>query len=146
MSPISCWHVARLSRQSVRLINEGQNLHHSQSKVVSRNFFGWWLSKRWKKSVSLTDSDDQTPRRGRKPKYAKKKPKVTNSVALVMAFPSAVKETRRKEDLPQADFSDVPESCLLLVRTKSMTENFVYWKLRPPFVFVMLLLFLPFLL
>ena len=26
------------------------------------------------------------PKRGRKPKYAKKKPKVTNSVALVMAF------------------------------------------------------------
>ena len=28
ISPISCWHVIRLSRQSVRLMNEWQNVHH----------------------------------------------------------------------------------------------------------------------
>ena len=48
---ISCWHVTRLSRHSVRLMNEQQSLHHSQSKVFCRDVFGLWL---------LTDSDVQT--------------------------------------------------------------------------------------
>ena len=40
ISPISCWHVTRLSRHSVRLMNERQNLHYSRSKVVCQNLFG----------------------------------------------------------------------------------------------------------
>ena len=36
ISPISCWRVTRLSRHPVRLINECQSVHHSQSKVVYR--------------------------------------------------------------------------------------------------------------
>ena len=47
ISPVSCWHVTRLSRHLVRLINERQSLHHSQSKVFCRNFFGLWLLKHW---------------------------------------------------------------------------------------------------
>ena len=43
ISPISCWHVTRLSRHLVRLINERKSLHHSQSKVFCQNFFGLWL-------------------------------------------------------------------------------------------------------
>ena len=42
ISPISDWHVTRLSRHSVMLMNEGQSLHHFESKVVSRNFPGLW--------------------------------------------------------------------------------------------------------
>ena len=40
----------RPSRHSVRLLNERQSPHHSQSKVVTvcRNFFGLWLLKLWK--------------------------------------------------------------------------------------------------
>ena len=40
----------RPSRHSVRLWNERQSPHHSQSKVVTvcRNFFGLWLLKHWK--------------------------------------------------------------------------------------------------
>ena len=40
----------RPSRHSVRLLNERQSPHHSQSKVVTvcRNFFGLWLLKHWK--------------------------------------------------------------------------------------------------
>ena len=40
----------RPSRHSVRLLNEQQSPHHSQSKVVTvcRNFFGLWLLKHWK--------------------------------------------------------------------------------------------------
>ena len=45
ISPISCWHVTRLSRHSVRLMNERQSLHHSQSKVVCQNIFGLCLLK-----------------------------------------------------------------------------------------------------
>ena len=48
ISPISCWHVTRLSRHLVKLINERQSLHHSQSKVFCRNFFGLWLLKHLK--------------------------------------------------------------------------------------------------
>ena len=42
-----------------------------------------------------------------------------------------MKTDRQLEDLPLADFSWVPERFLLLVRTKSINENFVNWKLRP---------------
>ena len=63
--------------------------------------------------------------RGKKTKHVRKeKPKVTKSVALVMAFPTAENENRELEDLPQADFDRVSERFLLSVRTKSMTENF----------------------
>ena len=44
------------------------------------------------------------------------KPKVTHSVALVMAFLAAENENRQLQDLPQADFGCVPERFLLLVR------------------------------
>lgn len=53
-----------------------------------------------------------------------------------MAFIVAENEDWLLEDLPQADFGYVPERFLLSARTKSMTENFVNWKLRPLFVFV----------
>ena len=53
-----------------------------------------------------------------------------------MAFLAAEIENRQLEDLPQADFGGVPKRFLLSVRTKSMTEGFVYRKLRPSFVFV----------
>ena len=69
--------------------------------------------------------------RGKKTKHVRKeKPKVTKSVALVMAFPTAENENRELEDLPQADFGRVSERFLLSVRTKSMTENF-YIKITP---------------
>ena len=53
-----------------------------------------------------------------------------------MAFLAAENENRQLEDLPQADFGCEPKRFLLSVRTKSITESFVYWKLRPSFVFV----------
>ena len=47
-----------------------QSPHHSQSKVVCRNFFGLWLLKT-KKFVLLTDSDIQTRLKGKENKNAK---------------------------------------------------------------------------
>ena len=44
---ISCWHVTRFWRHSIRMMSEWQNLHHSLSKVVCRNFFALWLIKHW---------------------------------------------------------------------------------------------------
>ena len=55
-----------------------------------------------------------------------------------MAFLAAENENRQLKDLPQADLSRVPEGFLLSVRTKSLSEDFVYGKLRLLFVFVML--------
>ena len=55
----------------------------------------------------------------------KEKPKVTYSVALVLAFLSAENENRRLEDLSLADFGRLPERLLLSVGTKSIDENFV---------------------
>ena len=52
-------------------------------------------------------------------------------MALVLAFLSAENENRQMEDLPLADFGRLHERLLLSVRTKSMNENFVNWKLRP---------------
>ena len=55
----------------------------------------------------------------------KKKPKVTYSVALVLAFLSTEDGNRQLEDLPLADFGRLPERRLLSVKTKSIKENFV---------------------
>ena len=55
----------------------------------------------------------------------KEKPKVTYSVALVLAFLSAENESRQLEDLSLADFGRLPERLLLSVGTKSIDENFV---------------------
>ena len=79
-----------------------------------------------------------TSYKGKKIKIRKEKPKVTNLVTLVRAFLAAENENRRLEDLPQADFGRGPKRFLLSVRTRSITENFVYWKLGPLFVFVMI--------
>ena len=55
--------------------------------------------------------------------------KVTYSVALVSIFLSAENENWQLEDLPKADFGHLPEWLLLSIRTKSINENFVNWKL-----------------
>ena len=65
----------------------------------------------------------------------KEKPKVTYSVTLVSVFLSAENENQQLEDLPLADFGLLPERLLLLVRTKSINENFVIRKL-PPLLFL----------
>ena len=72
----------------------------------------------------------------KKTKIRIEKPKVTLSVALVISFLEAESENRQLEDLLQADSGRVPERFPLSVRTKSITENFVYGKLRPLFVFI----------
>ena len=63
------------------------------------------------KSVSLTDSDVQTFLDGEENQNTKRE------TALVIAFLAAKNENRQLEDLPQADFSRVPEIFLLSVRT-----------------------------
>ena len=94
---------------SVRLINERESLHHSLSKIVCWNVFGLWL-KNTRITLSLTDSDVRTFLEGEE-----EKPKVTYSVALVLAFLAAENENRQLEDLPQADFCCVPWRFLLSV-------------------------------
>ena len=47
-------------------------------------------------------------------------------------------ENQQLEYLPQSDFSRVPERFHLSVRTNSITVNFVYWKLGPLYVFVVI--------
>ena len=42
-----------------------------------------------------------------------------------MAFLAAENENRQLEDLPQADFSRLPERLHLTVRTKSINKNFI---------------------
>ena len=135
ISPISCWHVTRLSRHSVRLMNERRSLHHSQSKIVCRIFFGLWQLKHWKIRIAYRQWRSNFPRRGRKPKYGKKNQRLC-IVALVMTFLAAENKYRPLEHFSQANFGHEPERFLLSVRTKSVTKNFVHWKLRPLFVFV----------
>ena len=101
-------------RHSVRLMNERQ---YKLFVGAFSNYGG----ENTKKSVSQTGSN--FPRRGRKPN--KVNPKVAYSVALVLAFLSAENENRQLEDLQLADFGRLPERLLLLVKTKSINENFV---------------------
>ena len=53
-------------------------------------------------------------------------------------FLATENENRPLEDLPQDNFGRLPEWFFLSVRTNSITENFVYWKLGPLFVFVVI--------
>ena len=75
------------------------------------------VAKTLKKSVLLTDSEVQTFLERKKTNILKEKPKVTYSVALVLAFISAENENRQLEDLPLADFGRLPERLFLSVRT-----------------------------
>ena len=69
--------------------------------------------------------------KGKKTKIWKVKLKITYSLPLEMAFLTPENKSQQLEDMPQADFGCVPERFLLSVRTKSITENCVYWKLHP---------------
>ena len=115
ISPISCWNVSRLSRHTVRLMNERWSLHHSQSKVVFRNLFGLWQLKHSKIRITYKQWRSNFPRRRWKQKYGKK-------IASYVI----------------SNFGNgrVPERFLWSVSTKSLTKNFVCRKLRPLFVFV----------
>ena len=88
-------------------------------QVVYRSFLKLWRLNT-KRSVSLTDSEAQTFLEGEE----KEKPKITYSVALVLAFLSAENENNLK-DLPLADLGCLPERLLLSVRTKPINQNFV---------------------
>ena len=74
-----------LSRHSLSLMNERQSLHHSQSKVVCRNLFGLWLLKHWKIRIAFRKWRSNFFLVGKQTKIRKEKPKVTYSVALVIA-------------------------------------------------------------
>ena len=119
-------------RQEVRLMNERRSLHDSQHKVVCRNFHGLWRLKHKKTRIADRQWGSNFLRRGKNQyNIQKEKPKVMYSVALVLAFFATENENRQLEDSLPAHFSHISESILLSVRTKSITENFVNWKLRP---------------
>ena len=89
--------------------------------------------------LTLTDSEVQTfLETGENQNTIYEKLKVTYLVALVMEFLATENENRPLEDLPQDNFGRLPEWFFLSVRTNSITENFVYWKLGPLFVFVVI--------
>ena len=62
--------------------------------------------------------------KGKETNILKEKPKVTYSVALVLAFLSDENENRQLEDLPLADFGCLLKIILLSVRTTSINKNF----------------------
>ena len=130
ISPISCWHVTRISRHSVSWMNgEAFTILNPRSFV---GIFWDYGSQNTEKSVSLTDSDNQASQEGEESQNTERKTEsYSNSVALVMAFLAAENENRQLKDFPQADFDRIPERFLLSVGTNSITDNFVYWKLRP---------------
>ena len=100
-------------------------------QVVSRSFLELWRLRHKKIRIADRQWGSNFSRKGGKPIYLKKEPNVTYSVALMLVFLSAENENRQLEDLPPADFGRLPERRLLSVRTKSINENFVNWKLRP---------------
>ena len=74
----------RLSRHSVELMNE--SLYHSQSLVFCRNFLELSLPKHVKLCVAFRQWRWTFSWRRRKTKVLKEKPKITYSVALLMAY------------------------------------------------------------
>ena len=73
------------------------------------DFFGLWLLKHWKTRIAYRYWRSKT-------KIRKEKPKVTYSVALVIALLPAENENQQLTDLPQVDF-------VLTVGTNNITEN-----------------------
>ena len=78
-------------------------------QVVCRRFLELWWLKRWK--IRIANSEVSS--KGKKTNVLKEKPKVTYSLALVLAFLSAESENRQLEDLSLADFGRVSERLLL---------------------------------
>ena len=89
---------------------------------MSFNVFGLWLLKHWKIRVALRQWCSNFPWRERKPNYVNKNRKLRIR-PLVKSFLAAENEKRQLEDLPRVDFGHLHERFLLLVRTKSITEN-----------------------
>ena len=74
--------------------------------------------------------------KGKKTKIWIEKPKVTYSAALEMAFLAAKGKKSTIERFATGRFWPCTWKISLSVRTKLLTENFVYWKLRTLFGFV----------
>ena len=72
ITPISCLLVICFLCHLLRLTNEWQSLHHSQSKVVCWNFLGLSLLKHWKICIAYRKWLLTFYRRDGKPKYKKK--------------------------------------------------------------------------
>ena len=137
ISPISCWHVSPLSHHFVWLMNKRQSLHHSQSKVICQNFFNLWLLNT-KKSLPLTDSDVQTLLGEEENQNTKRKAETY----IFSAFGDGIFHGRERKSSTRrftlGRFWHVPEIFLPSVRTNSIAENFIYWKLGPLFAFVII--------
>ena len=119
---ISCLHVTRLWRHSVRFMNERRNLHDLQ--VVSRDFLELWWLKHQKIRIADRQSDSNFPSREGN-QYTKRKTESCVFRGVCVSFLTAENENRQLEDLSPADFGRLPERLLLSVRTKSINENFV---------------------
>ena len=85
-------------------MNERQNLRHSQSKVVCGNFLGLWRLT-LKNPYHLRTVTFKLSLKGKKTSIRKEKPKVTHSMALMIAFLEAESGNRLLEDLSQADLA-----------------------------------------
>ena len=86
ISPVSCGHVTRLSRHSVRLMKEWQGVHHSQSKVVRRNVLGIWLLKLLKDSYRSQTLTFEI--------FSKRKTKRVNTTKLLQEIYPCINQTR----------------------------------------------------
>ena len=104
------------------IANQLQNVTRSgwwrngKALTFCRNFLGLWLPKHWKFRIAYRQWRSNFRRKRKKTKIRKEKPKVTYTVALVMAFLAAENENRLLEDLLQADFGLTSERFLLSVR------------------------------
>ena len=94
-----------------------------QSPYFLSEFSRIMAAKTLKNPYRLQTMTLKLSKKEKEPKIRKEKPKVTYTVALVMAFLAAENENRLLEDLLQADFGLTFERFLLSVRTTSTWEN-----------------------
>ena len=121
--------LTRHSRHSVKMMNEASTILNPGSFVGVFSDYGCWNTKK----SAYRQLGSKFPRRRTKPNTKRK----TESYVF-SGFGSGIscgweRNHRQLEDLPQANIGRLSERLLLSVRTKSINENFVDWKLRPLF-------------
>ena len=88
-------------------------------------------AKTLKKAVSLTNNDVQTFLEGVEVQYSKRKTESCVFSGFGVSISDGWEWKSTTGRFASGRFGRLPERLLLSVRTKSINENFVNWKLRP---------------
>ena len=121
---LPCW---RINSKALTILNPMFSRIMAASKTLKN-----WIR------IAYRHCRSKLPRRGRRPNWREEKPKVTYSVALIMDFSWLRTEIDFWKIATSRFWLCTWKPFFLSLRKKSVTENFVNWKLCPLFVSVMI--------